>query len=235
MLIDRLYNNYMKTTKVVTSILALAAVATATSVNANSESKLSGSASVGYTNENYYRGVDIGDDTVKTGVEVSSSIEGVGVFGSFITDQSIDNGADQYYISTGVTSKLFQDSVDFTGGYLHREDVPGLATGELFASFEVDTTLSPAGTVYYDVDNKLWTLELGVKHQLDLEVAKLCVHAAVGETEASSTVDRTYWIAGAKLSREVTDNADVVIGLDYVDADNTQDDLVFSAGLAFKF
>lgn len=236
-MIYRLYNNNMKTTKVVTSILAfVAAAATVTSVHADSHgSNLTGSASVGFANENYYRGADLGDDTIRAGVEASTDLNGIGVFGSVVTDQSIDGGADQYYISAGVASKLFEDSVNFSGGYLHRENVPGSAAGELFASFGLGTTLSPTGTFYYDLDDELWTVELGLNHKIDLEVAQLCLHGLLGETEATATVDRTYWVAGAKLTKSVTDNADAVVGLDYVDADGTEDDLVFTAGLTFKF
>ena len=234
---SRLYNNYMKTTKVVTTIVAfVAAAAAVSSVHADSHgSNLRGSASVGFANENYYRGADLGDDTIKVGVEASSNIGNVGVFGSVVADQSTGSAADQYYISAGLASKLFEDTVNFSGGYLHREGVPGDANGELFASFGLGTALSPTGTVYYDIDNELWTLELGLKHEIDLDVAKLCLHGSVGETEATSTIDRTYWLAGAKLTRGVTDNADLVVGLDYVDADNIEDDLVFTTGLTFKF
>ena len=56
----------MKTTNVVKSIIAIVAVAAAASVNAADDAKpadLSGSVSVGYANENFYRGADIGDET----------------------------------------------------------------------------------------------------------------------------------------------------------------------------
>jgi len=227
----------MKTTKVVTTIVAfVAAAAAVSSVHADSHgSNLRGSASVGFANENYYRGADLGDDTIKVGVEARSNLGGVGVFGSVVADQSTGSAADQYYISAGLASKLFEDSVNFSGGYLHREGVPGDATGELFTSFGLDVALSPTGIVYYDIDNELWTLELGIKHEFDLEVAKLCVHGTIGETEATAAIDRTYWSTGAKLTRGVTDNADAVLGLDYVDADGIEDDLVLTAGLTFKF
>lgn len=227
----------MKTTKVVTSILAFVAIAaTASSVNADShESKLSGSASVGFANENYYRGADLGDDTIKAGVDVHGGLNGLGVFGSIVTDQSVDGGADQYYITAGLASKIFDGSVNLSTGYLHRENVPGVATGEIFASLELTTALTPVGTLYYDIDDELWTAELGIKQKYDIEIAKLCVHGLIGETEATAAVDRTYWVVGAALSRELAEDVDLVAGLDYVDADNAEDDLVFTAGLTFNF
>lgn len=227
----------MKTTKVVTSLLALVAAATmVTSVNADSHgSKLSGSASVGFANENYFRGADIGDDTLKAGVELSGEAGGVGVFGSVVTDQSIDGGADQYYISAGVASKLFDGALNVSGGYLHRENVPGAAVGELFTSVGLSSALSPTGTLYYDIDDELWTVEFGIKQKYDIDFAQLCLHGSVGETEATAAIDRTYWLVGGNLSRELTDGVDLVVGLDYVDADDIEDDLVFTAGLTFNF
>ena len=229
----------MKTTNVVKSILAIVAVAAAaTSVNAADNAKsadLSGSVSVGYANENFYRGADIGDETAKVGVSLQGSLGGLSTFGGLVSNQSIGSGSDQYFISAGIASKMFEDSLNVSGGYLHTEGVPGDAIGELFVKASANVLLNPTVSLYYELDDELWTTELGLNHEFDLNVATLCVHAGVGETETSVATDRTYYVVGAKATRSVADNTDLTLSLDRIDADDADDDLVFLAGLTVKF
>lgn len=222
----------------IVKITAFVAAATlAYSVNAadnkSDASAISGSVSTGYSTENYYRGADLGDDTLNVGVELTGSVAGVSVFGSVDTDQSIEDSADQYYITTGIASKLF--GLDLTTGYLHTEGVPGDATDELFAKLSTDKLLNLSASVYYELDDELWTTELGVSESIELALAKLTGHASVGNTEVSSSNDRTYYVIGANLTRELAQNVDVVAGVDYVDADDIGDDTCFHAGIQLKF
>lgn len=228
----------MKTTNVVKSIIAIVAVAAAASVNAADDAKsadLSGSVSVGYANENFYRGADIGDETAKVGVSLQGSLGGLSTFGGLISNQSIGSGSDQYFVSAGIASKMFEDALNVSGGYLHTEGVPGDATGELFVKASADVLLNPTVSLYYELDDELWTTELGLNHEFDLNVATLCIHAGVGETETSSAADRTYYVIGAKATRSVADNTDLTLSLDRIDADDADDDLVFLAGLTVRF
>ena len=187
-MVVRIYNSYMNTTKVVTkliSVLSAAAVLTVSVNAANVANKpsITGTVSAGFSNENYYRGVDLGDDTLKVGADIHTALSGIGVFGSIVSDQSIDGGVDQYYITAGVASKLFD--MDLSTGFLHTENKPGGSTGEIFARLSTDRLLNLTGAVYYEVDHDLWTFELGGSHTIDLDFAKLTGRAAVGSTQVS--------------------------------------------------
>ena len=95
--------------------------------------------------------------------------------------------------------------------------------------------LNPTVSLYYELDDELWTGEFGVNHEFDLKAATLCIHAGVGETEVTSSTDRTYYVVGAKVTKSVTDTADLVLSLDRVDANDADDDLVFMTGLTVRF
>lgn len=232
---SRLYNNYMKTN--IVKIIAFVAAATlALSVNAadnQSDASVSGSVSTGFATENFYRGADLGDDTLNVGAELRGSLAGVETFGSVVTGQSIEDSADQYFITAGIASQLF--GLDLATGYLHTEGVPGDATGELFARFSTDKLLNLSAVVYYELDDELWTTELGISESIDLDVASLTGHASIGCTEVTSSDDRTYYVVGANLTRELVEDVSLVAGIDYVDADDRGDDTCFHAGIQLKF
>lgn len=221
-------------TNIVKLIAFVAVAATALSVNAaDNEASTTGSVSVGYSNENNFRGADIGNETLKAGVDLHGSLGGLNVFGSVVTDQSIDGGSDQYYITTGIASQLF--GLDAAAGYFHAENVPGEANGELFARLTASKFLNLSGIVYYELDNELWTTELGVSHSFDIDVATITGRASIGNTEVSNSNDRTYYVLGVDARREIVEDVDLVLGLDYVDADDRDDDTVFLAGIQVKF
>lgn len=237
-MIDRIYNSYMNTTKVVTKLISVLAAAAVLTVSVNaandaSKSSVSGTVSAGFSNENYYRGADLGDDTLKVGADIHAALSGIGVFGSVVSDQSINGGADQYYITAGIASKLFD--MDLSTGFLHTENKPGDTTGEIFARLNTGKLLNLSGIAYYEVDHDLWTFELGGSHTFDLDIVKLTGRAAVGNTEVTSTNDRTYYNVGVTLNKELTDNVDLHVCFDYVDADDIDDDWVFLTGLQVKF
>lgn len=220
-------------------ILAIVATATlAFSVNAADNapesSVISGAVNLGFSDQNVYRGADLGDDTLSVEAKLSGKLSsGLEVFGGLVTDQSIDGGADQYYISSGIASKLFE--LDVTGGFLHSENVPGESTGELFATASTDKLFNLAVAVYYELDDELWTVEAGVSESVDLKLAELNVHACVGSTEVTSSDDRTYYVIGASLNKALASNVDVVVGIDYLDADDSSDETALVAGLQYRF
>lgn len=227
-----LYNICMKTN--IVKLLAFVAAATlAISVNAADKAPISGSVSTGYATENFYRGADLGDDTLKVGAELRGGVAGLNAFGSVVTDQSIDGSADQYYITAGIASQLF--GLDLATGYLHTEGVPGDATGELFARLTADKLLNLSGVVYYELDDELWTTEIGVSETIDLDLVSVTGRATVGNTEVTNSNDRTYYVVGADLRRGLVEDVDLVAGVEYVDADDREDDTLFHAGLQVKF
>lgn len=228
----------MKTTNVVlkiVSVLAAAAVCTGSINAADHTASVTGSANVGFSNENYYRGADIGDNTLSAKVALGTKVGNLELTGSFQADQAIGTGSDQHYISAGVASSLFDDvlSVDF--GVLHTETHPGDSRIELYLGGELNTVLSPSITLYRDLDDALWTTELGVSHTLDLDVVKLTGSVGWGNTDTTTSTDRDYLTLGACLCKDVTDNIDLYVSVEYIDPNDADDETFYSTGVAFKF
>ena len=222
----------------IVKLLAFVAAATlALSVNAaddaSNSSRVSGSLSTSFATENNYRGADIGDDTLNVGAELRGTVSGVETYSSIVTSQSIDGGDDQYYITAGIASQLF--GLDLDTGYLHTENVPGGTADELFARLTAKSLLNLSGVVYYELDDELWTTEIGVSKTLDLDIASVTGRASIGNTEVTNSNDRTYYVVGADARRELAENVELVAGLDFVDADDREDDTCFHAGIAIKF
>ena len=70
---------------------------------------------------------------------------------------------------------------------------------------------------------------------IDLSFASLGLGASVGNTELTSASDRTYYSFGAAASKAISDGADLSVGVDYVDADDIDQEYVFGTSLTFKF
>jgi hypothetical protein len=94
---------------------------------------------------------------------------------------------------------------------------------------------SPTLSVYRNVDDKLYTFEGSLKHQFDLEVVDLCVHASAGNTDTTESTDRSYYGLGANLSRSVGEGAILSASADLVDADDIDREFVFGTALTFNF
>jgi hypothetical protein len=60
--------------------------------------------------------------------------------------------------------------------------------------------------------------------------------AAVGNTDLTNSTDRTYYAAGADISKSISENAEFSVGVDYVDADDLDErEFVFGTALTVKF
>ena len=225
----------MKKTNIVKTLILISAIAGVSNINADEKTVFNGNLSTGYSNENFYRGADVGDETLKVGASVKGSLSNVGVFGSILSDQSINSGADQYYISAGVASSLFENNLDIAGGYLHRESKPGVAVGEVFSRLTGNILLSPSLIAYYNTDDKLWSTEVSVEHTFKHNLADLTLSALGGNTEVTSSNDRSYYVVGASLARSITDSVDVIASIDRIDPDDAKDETVFTVGIQLDF
>lgn len=228
----------MKTTNIVKSIVALAAVAAAAlSVNAaeDGSAPVTGSVGAKYANQNFFRGGDLGDETLSLSAGLNGKLGGVGVFGDVVAAQSIGTDfGDQYFITAGLASTLFEN-VDVTGGYYHIENVPGAAAGELFGTASLDVLLSPTLGVNYNVDDELWSYIVGVSHSVQVAELDVTGHVCYGDTELTATTDRTYYLLGASAGYGLTDTTDLVVAVDYVDPDDADDETIFSVGINVRF
>jgi hypothetical protein len=95
--------------------------------------------------------------------------------------------------------------------------------------------LNPSLSVFRNFDDSLYTVEAGVSHELDLDVASVEVDASIGNTDLTDSTDRTYYSVGVAASKSLSDSAGIQIGLDYVDADDVDREFVLGTALTFNF
>lgn len=191
-------------------------------------------ASIGYTSDYFYRGAQKAEESVQASVGLEKSLGGlVGSF-SASTNQAVDSAIDSYQIDAGLSKSFMNDLLNAYVGLRHFEDVSGAAVSEIALAFSYDSVLSPSVSVFRDTDDDLYTLEVGISHAFDLEFADLQIQASAGNTELTASSDRDYYVLGSALSRDFGDSQ-LGLSVDYVDADDADDEFVFGSSLTFKF
>jgi hypothetical protein len=193
------------------------------------------SANLGYASDYFYRGVQKSEESIQASLAIEKSIAGLNASASVFTNQSVDSGTDTYIVSGGASKSFADGLLDAYVGLNHVEDVAGLASSEVQITVSIDSALSPTLSAYRDLDDSLYTFELGLSHGIDLGFADLGLDALAGNTEISSTDSRTYYVAGAELSKSLSDSASISVSSDYVDAEDIDREFVFSSSLTLKF
>jgi hypothetical protein len=216
--------------------LKLLALLSALSINAGAADQpansFQGELGFGYASDYYYRGERITGESTQVKAKVSTDVQIADAFICAFANQGLQS-TDSYLFAVGLADSYLNDSVNAKIGWLHREHTPGEADSEVFASVGLDVLLEPTITISQDLDESLTTGELGLSHTLDISVADLTLSGNAGNTE-TSTGSTTYYGAGAKLSREFGGLV-ASVGVDYVDAQDIDNETVFSAGLSVKF
>jgi len=216
--------------------LKLLALLSALSINAGAADQAAnsfqGELGIGYASDYYYRGERITGESTQIKAKMSTDLKVADAFVCAFANQGLQS-VDSYLFAVGLADSYLDGAVDAKIGWLHREDTPGDARSEVFASVGLGVLLDPTVTVSQDLDESLTTAEIGISHKLDISVADLCLHGNAGNTEtlAGST---TYYGAGAKLSREFGGLL-AHAGVDYVDAQDIDSETVFSAGVSIRF
>jgi len=219
-----LANNIMKT-KLITLLVLLGL-----SINAASGGE--GSASVGYASDYFLRGSLVSGESVQSDVSYGADLGGFNAKLNAFTNQS--SSADTY-IFNGTLSRQIGDIVSANLGLEHTELVSGEAVLDIRLGAALNTALSPAFVLEKNLEEDLYTVEVSVSHELDLKVANLALSALYGSTDASSTLNVDYYILGASASREISDAAEVQLGVEHVNSDTIEGEEVFSLSLNLKF
>lgn len=215
-------------TKIVSLLLALG-LTTNAAFSGNS-------AKVGYTSDFFYRGVQKAEQSVQSSVKLGSVLGGVDLNAHACTNQSIDAGVDSYNLGAGVGKSFSDGLLSVYAGVNHFEDRPGDALSEFQVGISSNMALSPSVSVYRDFDDSLYTVELAVGQSFDLSVASLDLSASIGNTDLTDSTDRTYYAVGADISKSISKNANLSVGVDYVDADDLDErEFVFGTALTVKF
>ena len=193
------------------------------------------SANLGYASDYFYRGVQKSEESIQAYLEFDKSIAGLNATASVFTNQSVDTGVDTYIISGGASKSFADGLLDAYVGLNHVEDVAGLAMSEVEITVSIDSLLNPTLSAYRDLDDSLYTFELGLSHGITLGFADLGLDALAGNTETSDANSRAYYAAGVELSKPLSDSASISVSSDYIDADDIDREFVFSSALTLKF
>jgi hypothetical protein len=193
------------------------------------------SARIGYASDYFYRGAQKAQESIQASLGLSQELGVVNGSLHICSNQAVDSGNDSYHMGAGVGTSFLDDLLSVYAGINHFEDVPGGALSEAQLKLGLGVALSPSVSVYRDLDESLYTFELGVSQGFETEIVDLSVSASVGNTETSSTTDTDYYNIGIDATKDVSDNTTVGLSVDYIDADNISREFVFGAGLTFNF
>ena len=192
------------------------------------------SAKLGYASDYFYRGVQESEEAVQASLALSADLEGVTVSAGAFTNQSVNTGSDSYQLTLGAEKSL-NELFSIYGGLNHFEDVSGEALFEAQIGVQLNALLSPSVNVYRSFDDELYTFEVGVNHKFDLELANLCLHASAGQTDLTEAIDSDYYAFGANVSRDLSENASVVVSADRIDSDLIDSEWVFGLSVSTNF
>tara|TARA_A200000113_G_scaffold152368_1_gene137277 strand:- start:126 stop:815 length:690 start_codon:yes stop_codon:yes gene_type:complete len=219
-------NNNMKK-YIITSLLAIGLLINAAFAG--------NSAKLGYTSDFFYRGVQKSEEAVQSSILLESELSGLKMSAHACTNQAINNGADSYHLGLGGSKSFADGLLSVYAGLNHFEDKPGEAISEFQLSLTSGSLLKPSLSAYRDLDDSLYTVEFSVSHSFDLDAVDLNVEALAGNTDLTNQTDRSYYSVGADVSKSVSENADLSVGVDYVDADDIDREFVFGTSLTLSF
>lgn len=192
------------------------------------------SASIGYVSDFVYRGEQKAVESFQSKLDLATKVAGLDASAHACTNQSVDTGVDSYGFAAGLGSSVLDGLLSLYGGFNHYEDVSGEALSEVVITANSNTLLSPSVSIYRNVNRSLYTYEGSLSHSLDLSFAGLNLDGAVGNTEVTSSDERTYYTVGAELTRNIGD-AEAGFSIDLVDSDEIEREFVFGVSLGFNF
>ena len=169
-------------TKLVSLLTALGLFITNAAIFGNS-------AKIGYASDYFYRGAQKAEESVQSSVRLSHGLGGVTAKLHACTNQSVDTGNDSYHMGAGLGKSFFDEMVSAYAGINHFEDVPGSALSEVELRVALGLPFSPSIAAYRDLDETLYTFELGVSHTLATDIIDINLNASAGNTELTSSSD----------------------------------------------
>ena len=214
-------------TKIISTLLAFGLITNA-AIAGNS-------ARVGYASDYFYRGAQKAEESVQTSLHLGHSLSSFEASLHICSNHAVDTGNDSYHMGAGLGKSFADDLLSAYVGINHFEDVPGSALSEAEVRLSLGLPLAPSVAVFRDLDDSLYTFEVGVSYGIDAEIADISLGASFGNTELSSTSDVDYYNVGADATKSLSDTTDLGLSVDYVDADSIEDEFVVGAALTFKF
>ncbi len=188
-----------------------------------------------YVSDYFEEGLRKAGESVQVSLGAEGTLGGLNYSAGAFTNQSINSGTDTYILSGGLSKSFADELISAYVGLEHTEDVSGEAIQEADLTLSFSTLLSPTVSVLRNLDESLFIYELSLSHALDVKVASLDLMGSVGNVESSQSVDTDYYTLGAMLSKSISDNASISVGLLRVDSESTEEDYVTSLGISTRF
>lgn len=193
------------------------------------------SARVGFASDYFYRGDQKSQESIQSSITLNQSLGTLNGSIHVCSNQALDTGNDSYHMGAGASTSVIEGLLSAYVGINHFEDVPGdsVVEAEVRASFDV--FCSPSITVFRNLDESLYTYELGISQVLETKFVDLSTSASYGNTETSSSNDSEYYVLGVSAAKDLSESASLGGSVQYVDSDSTDDEFVFGVGLTFNF
>ena len=193
------------------------------------------SVKIGYGSDFFYRGSQKAEESIQSSLMLSHAISNLSASAHLCSNQAIDSGLDSYHMGAGLGASFSDGLISLYGGLNRFEDKPGETLSEAEIKLSLGVPFSPSFSAYRDLSDDLYTFEAGVSYVLETSISDLALSGSVGNTETSATSDTTYYSVGAGVSKNLNDTASVGLNVDYVDADNIDNEYVWGAAITLKF
>jgi hypothetical protein len=193
------------------------------------------SAGIEYTSDFFFRGALKSSEAVQSQVGASKSKNGLTFKAGAFSNQSTGTGSDTYILNGGVSKSFADELISAYAGVNHIEDVAGESVLEAQISVGFSWPLSPRVSLYRDVDQSLYTYELGLGHVFDFESFSLELKGLLGNTDIDNSTDNEYHSVSAEASRTISDNIKVNLSAAHVNSDTITSENIVSTGVSFSF
>lgn len=215
--------------------LTILALLCAFNINAHGESTASGSVDLSYTTDYYFRGAELGQESIQAAVGAHADLGSFKVCGKVFTNQTTAAGSgntDQ--VTLGVGKSFIDGLLDLYAGVQNTDQDTAGNELDFFVGAKLDNVLSPTVVIYRNSDDNLYTYEGSASYTCETQLVDLTVSGDLGFTDVTASNTRTYYGGAITLSKEI-DSIKPHVSVALVDSDDLSKDTIVSAGLTFNF
>tara|TARA_R110001592_G_scaffold268412_2_gene534721 strand:- start:2611 stop:3264 length:654 start_codon:yes stop_codon:yes gene_type:complete len=188
-----------------------------------------------YASDYFFRGSLMTQESIQADLGVNGEVFGLDYSANAFTNQSVESGVDTYILNAGLSTSFFGDLLETYAGIGHIENVSGEALMEASLRLSIDTLLSPTVSFFRNLDESLYTSELSLSHDLDLDFASLGILGSIGISDLTNSNSETYYSLGANASRSIAEKSQISFGVERVDSNLIEAEYVFALGVSTQF
>jgi len=188
-----------------------------------------------YASDYFFRGSLMTQESIQADLGVSGKVFGLDYSANAFTNQSVESGVDTYILNGGVSRSFFGDLLGAYAGIGHIENVSGEALMEVNVRLSVDTLLSPTVSFFRNLNESLYTSELSLSHDLDLDFASLGILGSVGISDLTNSNSETYHSLGVNASKSIGEKSEICLGIERADSDLIEAEYIFALGVSTQF